>query len=111
MKKPPRKRVIQLVVLFSMTAVMMWSTQLSAQDIFEQKSGLFSRYDSDYSMGLMNRGKAVKATTVTNPYIYGNITGQTFGESDTPLGSGLLVLIAAGAGYALAQNKKNRQKK
>jgi hypothetical protein len=45
----------------------------------------------------------------------GNITGQTFGD-DAPLGSGLFVLLAAGAGYSTMksrkkQNKQNRKEK
>lgn len=36
---------------------------------------------------------------------------QTFGQdSDTPLGSGLLILVAAGAGYAFKKRKNNNKK-
>lgn len=44
----------------------------------------------------------------------GNFTHQTFGN-DTPVGSGLLILLSAGMGYAAMkrkkQNKKNQQNK
>ena len=44
----------------------------------------------------------------------GNFTHQTFGN-DTPIGSGLLILLSAGMGYAAMkrkkQNKKNQQNK
>lgn len=35
---------------------------------------------------------------------------QTFGQETTPLGSGLLILVAAGAGYALKKRKNNSKK-
>ena len=39
----------------------------------------------------------------------GNFTHQSFGN-DSPLGNGLLVLIAAGLGYAAAKSKRQKRK-
>ena len=39
----------------------------------------------------------------------GGVTNQTFGE--TPLGSGLLVMLAASAGYATIKSKKKKNNK
>lgn len=60
-----------------------------------------------------NFGHAVGAGNVTNQTFGGifvrpdNITNQTFG---TPLGSGALIMLAAGAGYATLKNRKRNKK-
>ncbi len=58
--------------------------------------------------GLMNQGFGATDGNVTNQGfggIDGGITNQTFG---TPLGSGLFVLLVAGAGYATLKTKKRK---
>ena len=70
----------------------------------EENRGLFGRggssADYDYSGGesLMRVGE---------PNTYGTITNDSFGDS--PLGSGLAILIAAGAGYAIVRRKRTRK--
>ena len=70
----------------------------------EENRGLFGRggssADYDYSGGesLMRVGE---------PNTYGTITNDSFGDS--PLGSGLAILIAAGAGYAVVRRKRTRK--
>lgn len=92
------------------------------------QNGIFQRgvseeayYNNGNTNGLMNRntsalggyftGQGFGATNgnitgqgfgVTN----GNITGQTFG---TPLGSGLFVMLAAGAGYVTFKSRKKQK--
>lgn len=36
-----------------------------------------------------------------------NASNQTFGENESPLGSGLIIMFAAGAGYALFKKKED----
>ena len=58
--------------------------------------------------GLINQGFGATDGNVTNQGFgatHGGITNQTFG---TPLGSGLFVLLAAGAGYATLKTKKRK---
>ena len=58
--------------------------------------------------GLLNQGFGATDGNVTNQGFgatHGGITNQTF---DTPLGSGLFVLLAAGAGYATLMTKKRK---
>ena len=58
--------------------------------------------------GLMNQGFGATDGNVTNQTFggtQGGVTNQTFG---TPLGSGLFVLLAAGAGYATLKTKKRK---
>ena len=58
-------------------------------------------------------GNAIGGSNVTNQNFGGifvrpdNITNQTFG---TPLGSGALIMLAAGAGYATIKNRKRNKK-
>ena len=39
-----------------------------------------------------------------------DLYNQTFGQQSAPLGSGLLILVAAGAGYAFKKRKNNNKK-
>ena len=70
----------------------------------EENRGLFGRggssADYDYNGGesLMKQG---------SPNTYGTITNDSFG--DAPLGSGLAILITAGAGYAVVRRKRSRK--
>ena len=59
-------------------------------------------YFSGQGFGATNGSLTGQGFGVTN----GNITGQTFG---TPLGSGLSVLLAAGAGYATIKSRKKQK--
>ena len=86
------------------------------------QGGLFQRGDNDESH-LGQNGEANKSmlmrngetgTTLSNqgfgnPVNGSNLTNQTFGA---PLGSGLLIMLLAGAGYsAMKSNKKNNENK
>lgn len=78
------------------------------------QEGLFQRGDTDgngSANGLMNRSGSTVGGNFTGQGFgatNGNITGQTFGT--TPLGSGLFVLLAAGAGYATFKSKKTQKR-
>ena len=74
--------------------------------------GLFgrggNRDDIGVSGSVVNQGFGATDGNVTNQGfggIDGGITNQTFG---TPLGSGLFVLLVAGAGYATLKTKKRK---
>ena len=87
------------------------------------QNGMFQRGDTDGTVstnGLMNRSESTvggyfssQGFGATNSNLTGqgfgvtngNITGQTFG---TPLGNGLFVLLAAGAGYATIKSRKKQ---
>ena len=59
--------------------------------------------------GLMDRNESTVGGNFTGQSFgatNGNITGQTFGA---PLGSGLIVLLAAGASYATFKSKKTQK--
>lgn len=74
--------------------------------------GLFgrggNRDDIGVSGSVVNQGFGATDGNVTNQTFggtQGGVTNQTFG---TPLGSGLFVLLAAGAGYATLKTKKRK---
>ena len=99
-------------IVFSILVVvgMLLSASLSAQ---EQQSGrhggLFGENIPSISSGLMNRSESTVGGNFTSQGFgatNGNITGQTFGA---PLGGGLFVLLAAGAGYATMKSKKTQK--
>ena len=82
------------------------------------QEGLFQRgvtdevyYGHGSASGLMGRDESTAGGYFTGQGFgatNGNITGQTFGT--TPLGSGLFVLLAAGAGYATFKSKKTQKR-
>lgn len=62
------------------------------------------------SGGLFNQGFGFTQDYLDNQDFgstQGGITNQTF-EEETPLGSGLFILLAAGAGYASLKTKKRK---
>ena len=99
-------------VLLAMAVLSLLPFCMSAQE------GMFRRGVADEANsgngninGLMGRSEGAvggyftgQGFGVTN----GNITGQTFG---TPLGSGLFVMLAAGAGYVTIKSRKKQNGK
>lgn len=79
------------------------------------QSGMLNRgsVDKQFENGgesMFNRSESVSGN-ISNQGFGGTesgITNQTFGE--TPLGGGLFILLAAGAGYAAMKGKKRNKK-
>ena len=86
------------------TLMLLLTLPFAAFAQYEENRGLFGRGGSsaDYSYGsgesLMRQGE---------PNTIGTITNDSFG--DAPLGSGIAILIAAGAGYAVVRRKRSRK--
>ena len=108
-----KRRKKKAIMLSLGLAAMMLPAQLSAQDLFGRRgdsSG--AQVLSTSSNGLMDRGSVSASGDITGQGFgatNGDITGQTFGD-DAPLGSGLFVLLAAGAGYATMKSRKKQNK-
>jgi hypothetical protein len=103
-----RKKTIVFSILVA--AGLLLPASLSAQ---EQQGGrhggLFGENTSSTSNGLMHRSENTVGGNFTGQGFgatNGNITGQTFGA---PLGGGLFILLAAGAGYATLKSKKTQK--
>ena len=103
-----RKKTIVFSIL--VTAGMLLPVSLSAQEQQgDRHGGLFGENTPSASNGLMNRSESTVGGNFTGQGFgatNGNITGQTFGA---PLGGGLFVLLAAGAGYATMKSKKTQK--
>ena len=83
----------EFIIVLAMVFTMLLPSTGNAQN---QMDGFFSSYSNDsYS----NRGDLA----VSGGFISAN--NQTFGEA--PLGGGLLILLAAGAGYAILKKKED----
>ena len=95
MNKSKRNKKVLLLTL-ALSAGLLLPLDMNAQ-----KGGMFARVnktESTDNFSMMNRGS-------TGGY---DLHNQTFGQ-EAPLGSGLLILAAAGAGYALKKRKKNNK--
>ena len=79
-------------ILFATAIVLIMGLTANAQG----RDGFFADYDNGFS----NRTTG-DALDIENPLGHGLTT-----NTETPLGSGLLVLTALGAGYAVARKKR-----
>ena len=91
------KYIISLIVLIMMTIL---PCRLNAQ--FGRSDGFFSGYNDDIYSGTRDAYNI-------NVFGQNDISNQTFGQ-ELPLGNGLIVMIAAGAGYAIIKRRKNNAK-
>ena len=102
-----RKKAIAFSFLVAMGVLLVADVFAQSQ---ERPGGLFGSIpQASYSYGMMNRGRDMVGSNLNGQGFgatEGNITGQTFGA---PLGSGLFVLLVAGAGYATLRAKKKQQ--
>ena len=126
--KNDEKTLKTLAFSLGLVVLLLSATNLNAQD--SGSRGLFNRgmaYNKDEeeqdSRGLMNRGADEGEGFHLFNQQFGTdeeggfeLQNQTFGQDDegetddAPLGSGLLILTAAGAGYALRKRKNNDNK-
>lgn len=85
--------------------------ELEEEEYFENvgyRGGLFNR--NYYGYGGYNLYNQLFGSDVLGGY---ELYNQTFGQEneEAPLGSGLLIMTAAGAGYALKKRKNNKKQK
>lgn len=99
MRSKTKKGTIMLILV--MIACLL-SIPLKSQEQNGKYGGLFGTEDHTESFGLLGRGGSslYDGFSLQNFGEDGNdLTLQTFGE-EVPIGSGMLILIAAGIGYA-----------
>ena len=109
MNKKRKKKTFVFSLLVA--AGMLLPASLPAQEL-GRPGGLFGESSSSTSNGMLDRGRGSALGDLTGQGFgetNGDITGQTFG-SDAPLGSGLFVLLAAGACYASIKSRKKQNK-
>ncbi|MCR5657850.1 MAG: hypothetical protein K6G25_00820 [Bacteroidales bacterium] len=101
-----RKKAFLFSFLVAMGVLLCADVSAQSQ---ERPGGLFGYKFNTTTSGMMNRSNGVVGSNLNGQGFgatEGNITGQTFGA---PLGSGLFVLLVAGAGYATLKAKKKQQ--
>lgn len=99
MKRTTKRKA--LVLSMAMALGMLLPTTTTAQsDGFFRDAGEYSNRDGSgsYSIGTQQFG-----SDVNGGY---NIGTQNFGQDPAPLGSGLIVMLAAGGAYALVRRKR-----
>lgn len=106
------KQKLKTVVLMSALAVMLCPMTVTAQ--YDGNRGVFGKgenVDASPSRGIMDRGTTGSGITLQG---FGenqnNLTLQNFGE-EAPLGSGWLILMGAGLGYAALKQRKTTKSK
>ena len=107
MKKNARKRAT--VLSLAMAAMLALPAMASAQESRSNFGGLFGTNPTAESFsknqGMLNSGN--RSGGLSNQ-TFGAETGGSATETDVvPLGSGLLIMVAAGAGYALLKKKED----
>jgi len=109
MKRTKRKlKTIALGVLVA--AGMLLPCAASAQSMFGSGSGSSGSDGFFKSSGGDNRTSSDMGLNLSNQQFGSggyNLSNQTFGDAPVPLGSGLLVMTLAGAGYAVLRRRKN----
>ena len=85
------------VLVLAMTTGLFLSTSLFAQEQNNRQGGLFCQQNTfeNTERGLMNRSN-----------VSGGLNNQAFGQN-VPIGSGLLILFGAAAGYAIIKKKED----
>ena len=109
MDKKKKKKNLAFSLLLAVG--MLLPSHLPAQEQNDRPGGLFGETAPTASDGLMRRNEGTAGGYFTGQGFgatSGNITGQTFGA---PLSSGLLVMLAAGAGYATIKSRKKQNRK
>ncbi len=100
MKRTTKLKV--LVLSLAMALCMLSPTTTTAQsDGFFRDAGEYSNRDGNGAYSLNNQ---TFGSDVNGGY---NLNNQTFGQDPAPLGSGLLILTAVGAGYAAVRRKRH----
>lgn len=92
-----KSRMKTKMPILAMAAGLFLSANLSAQEQNNKQGGLFGHENTpkNTERGLMNRNT-----------VSGGLNNQAFGQN-VPLGSGLLVLFGAAAGYAIIKKKED----
>ena len=100
MKKKTRLRVYALSLAMAL-GMLLPSVGHAQSDGFFRDAGEYSNRDGNAAYSLNNQ---TFGSDVNGGY---NLNNQTFGQDPAPLGSGLLILTAVGAGYAAVRRKRH----
>jgi len=115
------KKLKSIAFSMALAAGMLLPASASAQPASERPGGLFSGFGwfkSEFEeSGMLRQGEPDEGGYALFNQQFGTgendkyqLSNQQFGsqDPDAPLGSGLFILAAAGAGYALKKRKNNK---
>lgn len=105
------RKLKAFVLSMGLGAAMLTAPPVQAQMIDqrgEHHNGVFQQ--NGQNDGLMQRGGNRDGGSIFGNEAFGAAGSEIHNEPfGAPIGSGLVILLAAGAGYALIQSKKNKQ--
>ena len=94
-----------LVLSLGLGAAMLAAPSVQAQGVFgDMLDNYYSEKESSSNAGALLRGNGDREIGIE-----GFTLGGAEAENPTPLGGGILVLVAAGAGYVALKKKEDRQ--
>ena len=100
------KKLKALVLSMGLGAAMLMTTSVQAQVI----NLLDEYYDELDQKNSQNAGPLLRGDySISGNTNEGIALGDVESENPTPVGSGIIVLMAAGAGYALLKRKEDKQ--
>ena len=101
-----KKMKLKAIVLSLVLAVLLPATTVSAQGILG--SSLVDEYYEEQDRSMLHKGSGSISYGTTNDQEGLTLGGMTQDDPSSPLGSGLIILAAAGAGYALLKKKEEK---
>ena len=98
-----KRKLKTMALMVVMAAGLLLPTTVSAQGLFNSSFGHSG--GSGVSNGAFGNSGSTEVTNESFGTNSGDVNNQNFGKA--PLGSGLLIMLAAGAGYAALKRKKS----
>ena len=97
-----KRKLKMMALMVAMAAGVLLPTIVSAQGLFNSSFGHSG--GSGVSNGAFGNSGSTEVTNESFGTNSGDVNNQNFGKA--PLGSGILIMLAAGAGYAILKRKQ-----
>ena len=102
--KNTKSKLKTIAIMVAMAAGVLLPRAVSAQGLFNSQFGNSGGGVSSQQFGSSGSG-GVSSQSFGNSGD-GGVSNQNFGKDRVPLGSGLLIMVAAGTGYAILKRKQ-----
>ena len=97
-----KRKLKTMALMVAMAAGVLLPMKVSAQGLFNSS---FGHSGSGVSNGAFGNSGSTDVTNESFGTNSGDVNNQNFGKA--PLGSGILIMLAAGAGYATLKRQKS----
>ncbi len=111
MKKHKTQKAFALSLAMALGMLLPTTTHAQSDGFFRGGSN-YSNRDGTYNLNIQTFGSGISDNYGLNNQTFGsgigdgyNLNNQTFGQ-EAPLGSGLIIMLAAGGAYALKKSKE-----